>query len=65
MSYSLWRSVLKPLYKEMTKHVLESGNIFADETPIDMLAPGKGKVEQAYMWVFGRRQILKSSLQNL
>ncbi len=42
---------LKPLYMAMTKHVLNSGYIFADETPVDMLAPGKGKTHQAYMWV--------------
>lgn len=41
---------LKPLYNEMLSSVLESGNIFYDETPIDMLSPGKGKVHQAYMW---------------
>lgn len=42
---------LKPLYDEMLVHVLQSGNVFYDETPIDMLAPGKGKTHQAYMWV--------------
>src|SRR6266540_1282382 len=42
---------LKPLYNEMLKQVLQSGNVFADETPIDMLDPGKGKTHQAYMWV--------------
>lgn len=42
---------LKPLYNEMLFHVLKSGNIFYDETPIDMLSPGKGKTHQAYMWV--------------
>lgn len=42
---------LKPLYDEMTRQVLQSNNIFIDETPIDMLDPGKGKVHQAYMWV--------------
>lgn len=42
---------LKPLYDEMLVQVLASGNIFYDETPIDMLSPGKGKVHQAYMWV--------------
>ena len=35
---------LKPLYDLMISHTLQSGNIFYDETPIDMLAPGKGKV---------------------
>ena len=28
-----------------------SMNIFVDEVPVDMLKPGKGKVQQAYMWV--------------
>jgi transposase len=42
---------LKPLYNEMQKEILKSGNIFFDETPVDMLAPGKGKVHQSYMWV--------------
>lgn len=42
---------LKPLYNEMTKVVLNSGYVFADETPVDMLDPGKGKTHQAYMWV--------------
>lgn len=34
---------LKPLYNEMVGQILKSGNIFYDETPIQMLAPGKGK----------------------
>lgn len=42
---------LKPLYNEMAKRILDSENIFIDETPIKMLAPGKGKTHQAYMWV--------------
>jgi transposase len=42
---------LKPLYDAMLSKVLGSNNIFYDETPIDMLSPGKGKVHQAYMWV--------------
>lgn len=42
---------LKPLYNELMNEVLRSKNIFIDETPIDMLKPGKGKVHEAYMWV--------------
>lgn len=42
---------LKPLYNEMIEKILKTGNIFYDETPIQMLAPGKGKTHQAYMWV--------------
>lgn len=42
---------LKPLYEEMIVQILKSGNVFYDETPIKMLASGKGKTHQAYMWV--------------
>lgn len=42
---------LKPLVEAMTFKILESGNIFIDETPLKMLAPGKGKTQTAYMWV--------------
>ncbi|MBM3192259.1 MAG: IS66 family transposase [Chlamydiae bacterium] len=40
---------LTPLYDLLEAEILSSGNIFIDETPIDMLAPGTGKVEQGYM----------------
>jgi transposase len=42
---------LKPLYDVMLEQILQSNNLFYDETPIDMLSPGKGKTHQAYMWV--------------
>lgn len=44
-------SALKPLYDEMRAQIIKSENVFYDETPIDMLDPGKGKTHQAYMWV--------------
>lgn len=44
-------TALKPLYNEMIDRILESENVFYDETPIQMLSPGKGKTHQAYMWV--------------
>jgi len=47
---------LKPLYNEMIAQILKSNNIFYDETPIDMLMPGKGKTHQAYMWVLAGGQ---------
>jgi hypothetical protein len=34
----------------MLKDVIASGNIFFDETPIDLLVPGKGKAHTAYLW---------------
>jgi transposase len=40
---------LKPIYEVMTKQVLDSGNIFIDETPLKLQDIGKCK--QAYMWV--------------
>lgn len=52
---SLWVTraglALEPIYNEILRRILDSGNVFIDETPIDMLDPGKGKAHQAYMWV--------------
>lgn len=42
---------LKPLYDLMVEKILKSENIFVDETPINMLMPGKGKAHQSFMWV--------------
>ena len=44
-------TALKPLYNEMLSHILLSGNVYYDETPVAMLMPGKGKTHKAYMWV--------------
>ena len=56
---------LKPLYNEMIDHILKSENIFYDETPVQMLYPGKGKTHQAYMWVLVGGKVSKSRLSNL
>lgn len=42
---------LKPLYNEMIRQILKSGNVFIDETPVKMLDPGKGQTKLTYMWV--------------
>ena len=42
---------LKPLVGRMTRLILESGNVFVDESPVKMLQPGKGKTHQGFMWV--------------
>lgn len=42
---------LSPLYHEMKKIILESGNVFIDESPVNLLVKGKDKVQKAYMWV--------------
>lgn len=44
-------SALTPLYELMQKEILASSNIFMDETPVQELAPGKGKTDQGYMVV--------------
>ena len=44
--------LLSPLVQEMMKQVLASQNLFVDETPVKLLVPGKGKAQQAYMWVY-------------
>lgn len=40
---------LMPLYDEMLKKILESGNIFIDESPVDV--QDTGGVKTGYMWV--------------
>jgi len=42
-------TALKPLYAEMKKKVLQSNNVFIDESPVKMQE--KKKVTQGYMWV--------------
>jgi transposase len=42
---------LHPLYKKMLEKILESENAFVDESPVDLLIPGKGKTHKAFMWV--------------
>jgi transposase len=43
---------LSPLYEAMKVRVLESGVVFADESPIRLQVKGKGSCQQAYMWVY-------------
>jgi len=40
---------LRPLYNEMRKRILESGNVFIDETPLSLQMPKK--VKKCFMWV--------------
>lgn len=40
---------LQPLCDLMEEEIKASGNIFVDETPVDILAPGTGKTDQGYM----------------
>lgn len=43
---------LAPLADALREHVLTHSVIHADETPVSLLAPGKGKTHRAYVWVY-------------
>jgi len=47
---------LKPLHDRILSKILESNNVFIDETPVKMQAKGLGKTHQAYMWVLAGGQ---------
>lgn len=41
---------LQPLVDALTTEMLKASVLHADETPVPMLKPGKGKTHRAYMW---------------
>ena len=43
-------TLLEPLADAIGRHVLAAEAIFADDTPISMLAPGTGKTQTARLW---------------
>ena len=43
---------LQPLVDALKAHVLGCPVVHADETPVAMLAPGKGKTHRAYLWAY-------------
>ncbi|MEG1112452.1 MAG: IS66 family transposase [Hafnia sp.] len=43
---------LQPLVDALREHVLAQGVIHADETPVQMLAPGEKKTHRAYVWAY-------------
>lgn len=43
---------LQPLAQALKEHILARRVIHADETPVRLLAPGKGKTHRAYVWVY-------------
>jgi transposase len=43
---------LAPLAQALRDYILTHGVIHADETPVSLLAPGKGKTHRAYVWVY-------------
>ena len=47
-------ALLEPLADAFGRHVLAGQVIFADDTPVGMLAAGLGKTQTARLWAYGR-----------
>jgi len=47
-------ALLEPLAEAIGRHVLAGQAIFADDTPVKMLAPGTGKTATVRLWAYGR-----------
>jgi transposase len=47
-------ALLEPLADAIGRHVLAGSAIFADDTPVGMLAPGTGKTQTAGLWAYAR-----------
>jgi hypothetical protein len=47
---------LQPLAAALRQTLLECEVLHADETPVAMLDPGKGKTHRAYLWAYGSTQ---------
>jgi transposase len=43
---------LQPLVDALKRDILSRSVIHADETPVQMLKPGKGKTHRAYLWAY-------------
>jgi transposase len=50
-SVELGSDWLQPIYLQIRAEVLEDGYVQADETPVDYLEPGNGKVKEGRFWV--------------
>jgi transposase len=46
---------LQPLVGALREQILRQNVLHADETPVQMLSPGKGKTHRAYLWAWARR----------
>jgi len=45
-------ALLEPLAEAIKRHVLSGQAIFADDTPVKMLAPGNGTTKTARFWAY-------------
>jgi hypothetical protein len=49
-----WR--LEALHERLCTNVFASDHLFADDTPIPVLDPGRGRTKTARLWVYAREQ---------
>jgi transposase len=45
---------LEPLRDRLAEHVFASQKLFADDTPIPVLDPGRGRTKTGRLWVYAR-----------
>ncbi len=45
---------LEPLQERIAAHIFESSHVFADDTPIPVLDPGRGRTKTGRLWVYAR-----------
>lgn len=45
---------LEPLHKKLAAHVFASQKLFADDTPVPVLDPGRGRTRTGRLWVYAR-----------
>jgi len=45
---------LEPLQARLAEHVVASHTVFADDTPIPVLDPGRGRAKTGRLWVYAR-----------
>lgn len=50
-------AALEPLYDAHKRFILSAAVLHADETPIPLLDPGRGKTKKAYVWAYARSQL--------
>jgi transposase len=53
-----WRCllVLEALHERLCKNVFASDHLFADDTPVPVLDPGRGRTKTGRLWVYAREQ---------
>ncbi len=47
---------LEPLHERLRQHILASDHLFADDTPLPVLDPGRGRTKTGRLWVYARDQ---------